>query len=471
MSSRSIWLKKQQMIRLIVSLLIAFCWHQHFGSDGGDLAFAQAPQTGGSDAVEFAAGQVLVKFQPDLSDHEIEQTSALLRARTIERFALDPHLHLLELGAGVTVQAAVNLLSNHPNVVFAEPNFIYRTAVLPNDPGFTYFGGQLWGLHNEGRCCLVGGVGGKIDADIDGPEAWDIATGSKNVVVGVVDTGIDYNHKDLQANMWINPGEIAGNLIDDDGNGYVDDIHGINAITGTGDPLDDNDHGTHVSGTIGAVGNNGKGVAGVNWNVGLMALKFLNSFGFGRTSNAIKSIDYAVMMKLRGAANVIALNASWGGGAFSQALLDAINRANSAGILFVAAAGNSGSNNDAQPHYPSSYNAPNVIAVAATDKFDNLASFSNFGATSVDLGGPGVDIASTVRNNSYAFLSGTSMATPHVTGTAALVKAARSALTHLQIRDLIFATVVKIPALVGKTVTEGRVNAFRAVAKTNTIDP
>ena len=222
---------------------------------------------------------------------------------------------------------------------------------------------------------------------------------SANVLVGVIDTGVDYNHPDLAANIWTNPGEIAGNGIDDDGNGYIDDVHGYDFVNNDGDPMDDNGHGTHFSGTIGGVGNNGIGVAGVNWNVKIMALKFLDSGGSGSTANAVAGVQYATMMGVDVTSN------SWGGGGFSQALYDAIDAAGAANIAFVAAAGNNGANNDTSPAYPAAYDLPNIISVAATDDNDELASFSNYGAASVDLGAPGVDILSTLPGNQYGLLS------------------------------------------------------------------
>ena len=239
------------------------------------------------------------------------------------------------------------------------------------------------------------------------------------MVVGVIDTGIDYKHEDLAANIWINPGEIPDNGIDDDNNGYVDDIHGINSITGSGDPMDDHYHGTHCAGIIGAVGDNGKGITGVNWTVKIIGIKFVSG-GFGLDSDAVESINYAVGLRNRGV-NIRVLSNSWGGGGYSQSLLDAINQANTSGILFVAAAGNNSSDNDASLFYPASYDTLNVLAVASTDHNDNLSSFSNYGATTVDIAAPGSSILSTYPNNNYYSTSGTSMATPHVAGAAALL--------------------------------------------------
>jgi subtilisin-like proprotein convertase family protein len=281
-------------------------------------------------------------------------------------------------------------------------------------------------------------------------------------VVGVVDTGVDYNHEDLAANMWVNPAEIPGNGVDDDANGVIDDVHGFNAITGSGDPMDDHDHGSHCSGTIGAVGSNGIGVAGVNWEVQIMALKFLNAGGSGTLEDAVAAIDYAVAQRNAGV-NLRVLSNSWSGGGFTQTLLDAIESANASGIMFVAAAGNASNDNDANPTDPASYEATNVVAVAATDHNDELAGFSSFGATSVDLGAPGVDVLSTTRNNTYSVFSGTSMATPHVAGVAALVLSANDTLTVEELKDALLTSGDPIPALEGVTLSGRRLNAASAL--------
>jgi len=369
---------------------------------------------------------------------------------------------LIESAPNVSYAEVKASLSGLPGFRYVEPDFIISLdATTPNDPSFP----SLYGLNNTGQ------TGGTPDADIDAPEAWDLTIGSRSIVVGVIDTGVDYNHPDLAANIWTNPVEIAGDGIDNDGNGYVDDVHGWDFYNNDADPMDDNGHGTHVSGTIGAVGNNGVGVAGVNWQVQIMGLKFLGSGGSGPTSAAVSAVNYATTMRqlystsggTRGA-NVVLTNNSWGGGAFSQALSDAIAASGNAGMLFVASAGNAASNNDAIPSYPASYNLPNIIAVAATDRNDALASFSNYGATSVDLAAPGVDILSTTPNNTYSSFSGTSMAAPHVSGVAALAWSYAPGATYQQIRDALFAGVDPVPALIGRTVTGGRLNARYTLA-------
>jgi len=331
-------------------------------------------------------------------------------------------------------------------LAYVEPDYLVQTLRTPNDPSFP----QLWGLNNLGQ---TGGVG---DADIDAPEAWDVTRGSTNVTVAVIDTGIDYTHPDLAANIWTNPGEIPGNNIDDDHNGYVDDVHGWDFINNDRDPMDDHYHGTHCAGTIGAVGDNGIGVIGVSPNVKLMALKFLGLNG-GYTSDAIEAVAYATANGARITSN------SWGGGGYSQALKDAIDESAQAGILFVAAAGNSSANNDQTSQYPSSYLSPNIIAVAATDNRDQLAYFSSYGPTTVDLAAPGVDIYSSSPGGGYRYLSGTSMATPHVSGAAALLLAARPDWQWNDLKAALLASCDPLPALTGKVVTGGRLNVARAI--------
>lgn len=297
---------------------------------------------------------------------------------------------------------------------------------------------------------------------IDAQKAWALTTGSSSVVVAVIDTGIDYNHVDLAANIWTNPGEIAGNGIDDDGNGFIDDLHGYDFANHDGDPLDDNGHGTHVAGTIAAVGGNGVGLNGVTWSTSVMALKFLNANGSGYLSDALAAINYSTMMRSQYGVNVRVDNNSWGGGGFSSAMEAAIQASNDAGILFVAAAGNSGSNNDVSPQYPANYDVPNIISVAATSKTGRLAGFSNYGATTVDIAAPGVSIHSTTPNNTYSTFSGTSMATPHVSAVAALAWAINPTATVAQVRDAILQGADHVSALSGK-LASGELNAYNTL--------
>ncbi|MCP4217354.1 MAG: S8 family serine peptidase [bacterium] len=353
-------------------------------------------------------------------------------------------LHVYKVPDARSKTDLLKQLNKESMVEYAEPDYVVSLDAVPNDSSFSL----LYGMHNSGQTL------GTADADIDAPEAWEMSTGSNAVVVAVIDTGIDYTHPDLAANMWQNSGETPGDGIDNDGNGFVDDVYGINSITNSGDPMDDHYHGTHCAGTIGGVGNNGTGVAGVCWNVKLMGLKFLSASGSGYSSDAITCIQYAI------AKGAHVMSNSWGGGGYSQSLHDAIAAAETAGILFIAAAGNSGSNNDVSPHYPSSYNNANIISVAATDHNDNLASFSCYGVTSVDVAAPGVATFSTKPGNTYGALSGTSMATPHVAGLAALAKAHRPELTWSQIKGSIMASVDVKGSLTGKILTEGRINAY-----------
>jgi len=414
----------------------------------------------------FVPGRVLVKFK-SLPEEELalKVLSVLPGAELLKKFSSVPGLALIKLPDGVGVEEAIAKLESLEEVIYAEPDYIVKAVEEPNDPYYP----EQWGLE-------------KIRA----PEAWDYTTGSQELVVAVIDTGIDYTHEDLKENMWTNPGEIPGNGVDDDGNGYVDDYYGINTVddssnAGCGsssqsgeDPMDDEGHGTHVAGIIGAVGNNQTGVSGVNWEVKLMACKFLDSRGFGTTSGAIECLDYVKAMKDRGV-NVIATNNSWGGDDDSEALKEAIESQQEAGIIFVAAAGNDGDDNDQNPEYPTSFSVDNIISVAATDQEDALAYFSNYGQQSVDVGAPGVDILSTYLSNDYETLSGTSMATPFVTGLVALSKAFNPELPWYQVRNLILTGGEPLESLEGKCLTGRRVSAPGSLANNNplfgVIDP
>jgi PKD repeat protein len=350
-------------------------------------------------------------------------------------------------------------MTSRRGILFAGPTYQIKLMVTPNDTDFS----KLYGMHNTGQ------TGGTSDADIDAPEAWDKTTGSTDLIVAIIDTGINYNHEDLAANMWKNPGETAGNNKDDDGNGYVDDIYGFNSITNTGNPLDDNNHGSHCAGSIGGVGNNSKGVAGVCWKVKLMGLKFLDSSGSGDTSDAVQCMDYALDQLNKGQKIVVTSN-SWGGGGFDQNMFDAIEAAGAKGCLFSAAAGNSSANNDTTATYPGNYNSNYVISVAATDHNDALASFSNYGAKTVDLAAPGVNIYSCSKSTGYMQMSGTSMACPHVSGACALIKAALPSATPLEIKQLILDNVDTKSSLSGKCLTGGRLNVNKAISSAPAIN-
>jgi subtilisin family serine protease len=327
-------------------------------------------------------GEVVVRFAASSSAAERQEVRASLDATRSQSLGMDG-LQLLKLRSD-SVQSAIANLEQRSDVLYAEPNYIYEAGAVPDDPRFD----ELWGMNNTGQ--IVNGTSGTPDADIDAPEAWDTETGSSNVVVAVVDTGIAYDHPDLAPNMWSNPGETPGNGTDDDGNGFVDDTRGWDFVSSDSDPFDLNLHGSHVAGTVGAQGNNNEGVAGVNWDVSLMALRVLNNAGSGTNAAIAAAFNYA------GDNGADVVNASLGGGGFSQSILDAIKGAPN--TLFVVAAGNEGSNNNTNPVFPCNYTAANNVCVAATDSDDDLASFSNFGATHVDLAAPGTSILSSLPN-------------------------------------------------------------------------
>jgi thermitase len=355
-------------------------------------------------------------------------------------------------------------------VIYAEPNFqiklddpiqkeafndlVYRTRsnVMPNDPQFV----DQWALNNNGQ------DGGRARADIDALKAWETTKGSDDVVVAVLDSGVDFTHVDLKGNMWFRP-EGLPQFVDDQMGAY-NDLNGYNGTDKIADPMDDNGHGTHCAGIIGAEGDNGEGIAGVNWKVKIMPLKFLGRVGFGSTSDAIEAINYAIDRKKNGV-NVRIISASWGSNSRSKALEDTIRAAGEAGILFIAAAGNDGSDNDRRAHYPSNYNLPNVISVAALDRNDSLASFSNYGIKTVHVAAPGKDILSTWLNDGYREASGTSMATPYVSGVAALIVAAHPDISMAKLRQRILSSVDKIDSLSGKVQAGGRINAAKALAE------
>lgn len=409
----------------------------------------------------FVPGEILVQFKSDATDQAIENVLDNINAEPLEivraaQFRTDGRgdLVLARFQPDLTMSGAINALGKNPNVEFAEPNWIYTHQLASSDPYYT--NGSLWGMYGDATTPAnqYGSQAG---------EAWAAGkTGSDSVYVGVIDEGIQFDHPDLDGQVWTNPYDPV-NGFDDDGNGYVDDVNGWdfdgnnNTIYDGGKRGSLDDHGTHVSGTIGAKANNGQGVVGVNWNVTLISGKFLGRRG-GTSANAVKAVDYFTDLKKRHSLNIVATNNSWGGGGYSQALRDAISRANDANILFIAAAGNSGTDNDASPSYPSNYDVNNVIAVAAITNTGALASFSQYGATTVDIGAPGAGIWSTTAYNGYSSYSGTSMATPHVTGGAALYASTNPGATAAQIKSAILSSAVLTPSLAGKCVTGGRLN-------------
>lgn len=429
-----------------------------------------------SDAVErvaqqeFVPGQLLIKYKSTTAGSRLSQDILdLIQANVVEEIKTGAMEianarkggesgDLLLVQSNLGTLEAIERLRNMPEVEYAEPNWIYQHYATSNDTYFT--SGQLWGMsannNSNGSRAATAWAANKL--------------GSSSVYIGIIDEGYMFNHVDLAANAGVNPGEVANNGVDDDSNGLIDDVYGWDFAGNNNTVFDGtaDDHGTHVAGTIGAVGGNGIGVAGVVWNVKMIGAKFLGSTG-GTTANAIKSVDYFTDLKLRHGLNIVATNNSWGGGGFSQALKDAIDRANNAGILFVAAAGNSGTNNDATPSYPSGYTSANIIAVASITSTGGLSSFSQFGATTVDLGAPGSGIWSTVPvavgkgknatvGSGYASYNGTSMATPHVTGAVALYKSLNPSATAPQIKAAILGSTTPTASLAGKTVTGGRLN-------------
>ncbi len=430
----------------------------------GVLCLQVVPETTGAaapaTASDFEDDTVLVGYQPGTGEQEKHQTESRIGA--LREKVVGAGTHVLKVPKG-QVAAKIERLKADPLVRYAEPNYIARIQQTAPATTNDWYYGDLWGLNNTGQA--VNGATGKAGADIKAEKAWKITTGSKSVVVGVVDTGIFYNHPDLRNNLWTNDGMIGGCLAG---------THGYNAITGTCDPYDDNSHGTHVAGTIGAQGNNEWYVTGVNWNSSLMALRAFNSGGTSTTAMAVAAIDFAVKAKLAGV-NLRVLNNSWSQGSPSTPLHDIILSAQSADILFVTITGNNntffgGQNIDTYPVYPGAYanntiypEINNVITVAATDQNDNLPGWSNYGAKSANLGAPGVNILSTYNDNS-AFLSGTSMAAPHVSGAAALILSAPNvSFNTAQLRTAILGNVDPLPSLAGKTSTGGRLNVCRAL--------
>ena len=413
------------------------------------------------------AGEFLVKMRGDLILPQsaggklsvLSSTHKVAGTKLKQTYSTFPNLALVALDEDGSLESAIAAYKKSGLVERVSYNYIRTASVLPNDP--LLGDGKQWGIDNAGQ------LGGIAESDVSAKEAWEIANDASEVLVAVLDSGIRYTHEDLAANMWVNSGEIAGNGLDDDNNGYVDDVHGINTVgvngertpETEGDPMDDLGHGTHVAGIVGAVGNNGVGITGVAWNVKLMGLKFLDSQGEGSDADAIECINYA---REQGA-HII--NSSWGGLDFNPLLGDAIEEANEAGIYFVAAAGNESSNNDDQPNYPSSYAYPNVVSVTATDKRDGFATFANYGETEVELAAPGVGIHSTYfsSDTSYRALSGTSMATPFVSGAIALLLTQFPEEPMASILNRLFSSTDTLESLARRCRVGGRLNLARAL--------
>lgn len=409
----------------------------------------------------YRQGELLVKFRVEAGRAAADQHSAV-GAAVMRRFAAG-RIDMVKLAEGMSVERALELYRGNPLVERAEPNYLVYRAQIPNDPNFV----QQWALHNTGQ--QVQGSGGNPGADVHAPSAWDRHTGSGSIIVATLDTGVDYGHPDLAANIWMNAADPQDGR-DNDGNGYVDDVRGWNFVAKNNDPLDDDtsfSHGTHVAGVIGAVGNNAMGVSGINWSVRIMPLKVLNGDGIGALTDIIAAIDYAI------AKGAKVINASYtypqgcvtlpsGPSTFER---EAIERARDAGVVFAAAAGNYSCDNNIYPFYPASHPVANILSVAATDSGDRLVAFSNAGEHSVYLGAPGTNIFSTVRRASgeYGYLSGTSMAAPMVAGAAALLASYRPALQGEAIREILLKAVTPLPALGGQVMSGGRLDLAAAM--------
>jgi subtilisin family serine protease len=396
---------------------------------------------------DFVEGEVLVKFRSTVDDRRAREVNDRFGARTVDRLGGDGLVRVV-LDGRTSTKDAIRRFASLPDVEYAQPNFYYRLQLTPNDPDFT--SGGLYGLTKIGA-----------------PAAWDLTTGSPNVVVANIDTGIRYTHSDLAPNIWTNPGELPLNGVDDDSNGFIDDYHGWDFRYNDWNPVDENGHGTHTAGTIGAVGNNSLGVVGVNWTVRIMTIKIYSASGQDTTSAMlIAAYQYVLMMKNRGV-NIRVTNNSYGGCneacGYDQATKDAIDALGEAGILNVFAAGNSGVDTDVTPFFPASYTSPSILSVGGSNATDQRA--YNYGAVTVDLAAPGVGIRSTYSStdNSYVNLSGTSMATPHVAGAAALLVARDPSLSAASLKASLMNNVDVLPVFAGFNKTGGRLNASAAL--------
>ncbi len=410
---------------------------------------------GFANSPEAVPGEYVLKVKKEVS--LLKNWNAFEKALDVKVKRVIPHTDLIVVTSNnkmmMEPKVVTSQLLKNKSVLLAEPNFIYRVNRVPNDPDLS----KLWGLINTGQVdsSKREGVSG---ADIGAQTAWDLETGREDLLVAVIDTGIDYNHNDLKNNIWFNLAEFNGKPgVDDDNNGFVDDIHGYDFSNRDGDPFDDQGHGTHCAGTIGAKGNDGAGIVGVAWNVKLMGVKFLGADGSGSLDGAVEAIKYATQMGAKIMSN------SWGGGGYSEILKEVIKKAGDQGIVFTAAAGNHSANNDNSPSYPASYNLPNVISVAAVDNRGELAGFSCYGRKTVHVAAPGVNVYSSTPNNGYASWSGTSMATPHVTGVAALLLSQEPHLTPVEVRTRLVKTSKPMASLKGKTASNGLVNAYLAL--------
>jgi len=414
---------------------------------------------------EYVKGEILVKFKSGTTSICKRQLHVSNKVEVINEIT-SLGIQRLKLSANMEVEEGIKIYGDNSSVEYAQPNYIYHLCKTPDDTGFN----ELWGLHNTGQ--TVNSITGTTDADIDAPEAWDLDTGSESVVVAVIDTGTQLDHEDLVDNLWVNADETDDNSIDDDGNGYIDDYYGYDFYNDDDDPSDDHGHGSHVAGTIGAKGDNSKGVAGVSWKVSIMSLKTFNSLGLGDTNSILEAIIYA---KNNGAKIV---NCSFSLGSADFAVKEAIGDAT--GLLFVCAAGNGGDDNmgpgwdvdvSGQEIYPVCFDLDNIIGVASTDQDDNLSGFSNYGTTSVDVAAPGGDsstynIYSTYygATDAYDYLGGTSMAAPHVSGLAALMLSRKSSLAVSDLKSKIINGVDVLDSLESKVASGGRINAYSSLS-------
>ena len=417
------------------------------GSREGPLS----PKGSGSQSL-YTDNQILVRYRESAPESVRTAIPARLGTTVEREFGLLGNMQLVGLPKGLTVQQGIKRFLEQPEVLYAEPNYKVKAQAIPNDPEFS----SQWGLQNTGQ------DGGAAGADIQAPEAWDLTTGSKDVVIAVIDSGVDYTHPDLVDNIFRNDDECDGNGLDDDGNGYIDDCHGINTLEWNSDPMDDHYHGTAVAGVIGASGDNAIGIAGVNWNVGILPCRFFNIDGYGTLAGVIGCLDYVAGMKERGV-NIVATNNSWNGGVHSHALYDAIKMQMDRGILFITSARNIGSDNDKVLIYPCSYDLPNIICVTSTNSSDRYAQSSNYGRTTVHLDAPGENIYSTAPADygNYRAYDGTSMAAAFVSGVAGLVRAHLPQADWREVRNRILAGGDLLYGL--RTISDRRVNAYGAL--------
>ena len=473
-------------------------WHNHGAPAETTAVLVGEPHEAGEPAEHEADGdaEVIVRFREGTSPDTIRSIASRLNDRLLDRFEFVGGAAVIADEDDMDAESVAAEYRALPEVEYAEPSVeieldptddslaeqeeieeeiaeaveaelaagdgdddeppVIKSACAgakgerPNDPMFA----EQWSLDNTGQS------GGTAGADICAMGAWAKTTGSRKVIVAVLDTGVDYTHRDLAGNMWKRPAALGAYV--DEHLGTIDDLRGYDAADNDGDPRDDNGHGTHCAGIVGAEGGNSEGIAGVNWQVEIMPLKFMDGAGRGTTKDAIEAINYVVARK-RAGVNVRIISASWGSTFYSRALEDAIRRAGDEGVLFIAAAGNSSTNNDRRQHYPSGYQLPNVLSVAALTRQDKLASFSNYGPKTVHVAAPGAAILSTWPGNQYEEHSGTSMATPGVAGVAALVVASEPGISMKELRERLLASADPLPALKGKTLTGGRLNASRAV--------